>query len=66
MTVTPAPAATGPRIQLVTGQNSTSEITPATMSPRYSAFMILPPSRALTKKQPTIDDRIETPEMTSG
>ena len=66
MTVRPAAATIGPRIQLVTGQNSTSEITPATSRPRYSAFMILPPSRALTKKQPTIDDRIDTPEITSG
>ena len=28
--------------------------------------MILPPARALTKKQPTIDARIEKPPSTSG
>ena len=61
-----AVAITGPRIHCVTGQKSTSEMAPATSNPRYSAFMILPPARALTNMQPTIDARIETPEMTSG
>ncbi len=34
--------------------------------PRYSAFMILPPSRALTKKVPMMEAMIETPPSTSG
>jgi hypothetical protein len=36
------------------------------MTPLYSAFMILPPGVAFTKKVPITDARIETPPSTSG
>ncbi len=47
-------------------QKPISDSTPATIRPLYSAVMILPPSRALTKKQPMIEAMIEKPPSTSG
>src|SRR6266511_3836455 len=47
-------------------QNAIAEITAATIRPRYSAFMILPPDLALTKKQPMSDATIDAPPSTSG
>jgi len=47
-------------------QNPIADKPPATIRPRYSAFMILPPGRALTKKQPTIEARMEKPPRASG
>ena len=40
-------------------QKAIAATTPETMTPRYSAFMILPPSRTFTKKLPTIEAMIE-------
>ncbi len=51
---------------LVTNQKPIAAITPETMMPRYSAFMILPPSRAFTKKVPTMEATIDTAPSTSG
>src|SRR5690349_24856387 len=47
-------------------QKATAEITPATITPLYSAFMILPPSDTLTKKVPTMDATIEAAPIASG
>jgi hypothetical protein len=41
-------------------------MTPDTITPLYSAFMILPPSRADTKKVPTIEDTMEIEPSSSG
>jgi hypothetical protein len=57
----PAPSTRG-----VTKKNATSAITPDTAVPRYSAFMILPPSLAFTKNVPTIEATIDTAPSTSG
>ncbi len=40
--------------------------TPETITPLYSAFMILPPSFADTKNVPMIDAMIDAPPSTSG
>ena len=44
-----SPRPMSPIIHRVMNQKPIAEITPATIRPRYSAFMILPPVRALTK-----------------
>ena len=50
----------------VTKKNAIAANTPDTISPRYSAFMILPPGFTLTKNVPTIDAGIDTAPSTSG
>ena len=58
--------ALAPIITWVTGKKATSAMTPETMTPRYSAFMILPPSDAFTKKVPMMEATIDTAPSTSG
>src|SRR5678815_2313543 len=50
----------------VMNQNATAEITPDTMTPLYSAFMILPPSETFTKKVPTMEEMMEAEPSASG
>ena len=40
-------------------QNATAEMRPDTMTPLYSAFMILPPSEVFTKNVPTMDETMD-------
>ena len=48
------------------GRKATAAMPPATASPRYRAFMIFSPSRALTKKVPTIEAMMARPPITKG
>ncbi len=50
----------------VTKKNAMAASTPATIRPRYSAFMILPPGFTFTKNVPMIDAGIDTAPSTSG
>jgi len=54
------------RISLVMNQNAMAETTPETMTPLYSAFMILPPSETLTKKVPTMEAMMDAAPSASG
>ncbi len=47
-------------------QNAIAEIRPDTITPLYSAFMILPPSRAFTKKVPMMEATMEAAPSASG
>ena len=51
---------------LVMNQNATAEIRPETITPLYSAFMILPPSLVDTKKVPMMEATMEAAPSTSG
>ena len=53
-------------IDLVMNQKATAEISADTITPLYSAFMILPPSRAVTKKVPMMEETIEAAPSASG
>ncbi len=50
----------------VMNQNATAETMPDTITPLYSAFMILPPSLAFTKKVPRIDEMMDAAPSASG
>ena len=47
-------------------QNAMAEMKPATNTPLYSAFMILPPSFALTKKVPMMEETIDAAPRANG
>ena len=50
----------------VMNQNATAEMRPETITPLYSAFMILPPSEVFTKNVPTMDETIDAAPSASG
>jgi len=50
----------------VTNQNAIKLRTPAMITPRYNACMILPPSLVFTKEQPMIEVIIDTPPNANG
>ena len=50
----------------VMNQNATAEMTPETITPLYSAFMILPPSLVFTKNVPTIEEMMDAAPSASG
>ena len=47
-------------------QNATAEMRPDTITPLYSAFMILPPSEVFTKNVPTMDETMDAAPSASG
>ncbi len=50
----------------VMNQNAIADSTPETITPLYSAFMILPPAPTRTKKVPMIEEMIEAAPSASG
>ncbi len=51
---------------LVMGQKAIAASTPDTITPMYSALMILAPARARTKNVPITDAMIDAPPSISG
>ena len=47
-------------------QKAIAEMRPETITPLYSAFMILPPSRVFTKKVPTMEEMMDAAPSASG
>ncbi len=50
----------------VMNQNAMAEMMPETMTPLYSAFMILPPSDTFTKKVPMMEATMDAEPSASG
>ena len=50
----------------VMNQNAAAEMRPDTITPLYSAFMILPPSEVFTKNVPTMEETMDAAPSASG
>ena len=62
----PSMAPNPPNIQLMTPATSAADSTAVVISPLYSAAMMPLPLPNRTKKLPTTEARMQTPQITSG